>query len=117
MEKGAGRGRWIPTPPIRFPIPIPARLPCEPELMHPAARRILAACLFFSGAASLVMEVAWSRALSLILGNSHQAVATVVASMMTGLFLGSLLAARWLPRLRRLPRFYGLLEIGIGTYG
>lgn len=81
------------------------------------ARRVLAACLFFSGAASLVMEVAWSRTLSLILGNSHQAVATVVASMMTGLFLGSLLAARRLPEIRHLPRTYGLLEMGIGVYG
>jgi spermidine synthase len=82
-----------------------------------ATRRVLGACLFFSGAASLVMEVAWSRALSLVLGNSHQAVATVVASMMTGLFLGSLLAARFLQRIRHLPRAYGLLEIGIGLYG
>jgi len=81
------------------------------------ARRVLAGCLFFSGAASLVMEVAWSRALSLVLGNSHQAVATVVASMMTGLFLGSLFAARLLPRIRQLPKTYGMLEIGIGLYG
>src|SRR5262245_65648473 len=81
------------------------------------ARRVLAGCLFFSGAASLVMEVAWSRTLSLVLGNSHQAVATVVASMMTGLFLGSLFAARLLPRIRHLPKTYGSLEMGIGLYG
>ena len=85
--------------------------------MNPTARRVLAGCLFFSGAASLVMEVAWSRALSLVLGNSYQAVATVVASMMTGLFLGSLLASRLLPRVRHLPRAYGMLEMGIGLYG
>ncbi len=85
--------------------------------MTPTARRLLAACLFFSGASSLVMEVAWSRGLSLVLGNSHQAVATVVASMMTGLFLGSLLAARKVGSLRHLPRTYGLLEMGIGIYG
>ncbi|PYQ10438.1 MAG: hypothetical protein DMH00_11295, partial [Acidobacteria bacterium] len=85
--------------------------------LSPSARRILSGCLFFSGAASLVMEVAWSRALSLILGNSYQAVATVVASMMTGLFLGGLLAARLLPRIRRLPLVYGRLEMGIGLYG
>jgi len=85
--------------------------------VNPMARRVLAGCLFFSGAASLVMEVAWSRSLSLILGNSHQAVATVVASMMTGLFLGSLFAARLLPRIRHLPKTYGMLEMGIGLYG
>ena len=85
--------------------------------MSPSARRLLAACLFFSGASSLVMEVAWSRGLSLVLGNSHQAVATVVASMMTGLFLGSLLAAKKVGSLRHLPRTYGFLEMGIGLYG
>ena len=85
--------------------------------MNPAARRLLAACLFFSGASSLIMEVAWSRTLSLVLGNSHQAVATVVASMMTGLFLGSLLAAKKVGLLTHLPRAYGLLEMGIGAYG
>jgi spermidine synthase len=85
--------------------------------MNSAARRTLTACLFFSGAASLIMEVAWSRKLSLILGNSHQAVATVVAAMMTGLFLGSLLASRWLHRIPNLVLAYGKLEMGIGIYG
>jgi spermidine synthase len=84
--------------------------------MSPAGRRLLSLFLFLSGGASLILEVAWSRHLSLALGNSHQAVATVVASMMTGLFLGSLLAARALPRIRRLSRAYGLLEMGIGGY-
>ena len=60
-------------------------------------RRLLQPALFLSGASSLVVEVAWSRSLSLSLGNTHQAVATVIASMMAGLWAGSLLAARWLP--------------------
>jgi len=84
--------------------------------MTPALRRLLPTCLFFSGAAALVLEVAWSRALSLSLGNSHQAVATVVASMMTGLCLGSLTAARCLPRVKRPARSYGLVELGVGSY-
>src|SRR5262245_51184810 len=85
--------------------------------MSATARRVLTACLFFSGAASLIMEVDWSRKLSLILGNSHQAVATVVAAMMTGLFLGSLLASRRLHRISNLALGYGKLEMGIGIYG
>jgi len=84
--------------------------------MSLAGRRFLYLCLFLSGGASLVLEVAWSRNLSLALGNSHQAVATVVASMMTGLFLGSLTAARALRRIRHLPRAYGLVEMGVGAY-
>ena len=84
--------------------------------MSLAGRRFLYLCLFLSGGASLVLEVAWFRNLSLVLGNSHQAVATVVASMMTGLFLGSLTAARGLRRIRHLPRAYGLVEMAVGTY-
>ena len=60
--------------------------------MTPFLKRLLPVCLFLTGASALVLEVAWSRALSLSLGNSHQAVATVIGSMMTGLCLGSLLA-------------------------
>ncbi len=64
-----------------------------------------------------MLEVAWSRSLSLSLGNSSQAIATVVASMMMGLCLGSLAASRLLHR--RLPnpaRAYGAVEIGIGCF-
>ena len=80
-------------------------------------RRLLPLCLVVSGMSSLVLEVAWSRSLSLSLGNSHQAVATVVASMMAGLCLGSLLAARRLHRvIRNLARAYGWVEMGIGCF-
>jgi spermidine synthase len=84
--------------------------------MKPAGRRLLQLCLLVSGAAALILEIAWSRNLSLILGNSHQAVATVVASMMTGLCLGSVAASRALPRLRHLPRAYGTVEMAVGAY-
>ena len=84
--------------------------------MTGSLRRLLPGCLFLTGASALALEVAWSRTLSLSLGNSHQAVATVVASMMTGLCLGSLLASRALPRLSDLPRAYGLVEMGVGAY-
>jgi len=85
---------------------------------HPGVppARLLPICLFISGAGSLVLEIAWSRALSLSLGNSYQAVATVVASMMAGLCLGSLTAARFLPRLGDPARGYARVELGIGFY-
>jgi spermidine synthase len=54
--------------------------------------------------------------LSLSLGNSHQAVATVVGSMMAGLFLGSLAATRFLPRIKNLPSAYGVVEMAVGSY-
>jgi spermidine synthase len=92
-----------------------------PRPAPPGGRRpvglLLPVCLFCSGLSSLVLEVAWSRSLSLSLGNSHQAVATVVASMMAGLCLGSLVAARRLHRpIPNLVRAYGAVEMGIGGF-
>src|SRR5882672_3172133 len=106
----------MPAPARRRPSRAP-RPPAAPgEVLTPGFRRFLQGCLVVSGGSSLVLEVAWSRALSLSLGNTHQAVATVVASMMAGLCLGSLVAARLLPRVRRAARAYAAVEMGIGAY-
>lgn len=40
----------------------------------------------------------------------------MVGSMMTGLCLGSLLAARFLPKLKAVPRVYGQVEMAVGIY-
>jgi hypothetical protein len=47
------------------------------------------ACFFFSGAAGLIYQVAWGKALGLIFGHSVYAVATVLAVFMAGLAAGS----------------------------
>src|SRR5260221_2552258 len=46
-------------------------------------------CVFFSGAAGLIDQVVWSKALGLIFGHTAYAVATVLAVFMTGLASGS----------------------------
>ncbi len=76
-----------------------------------------ATCFLVSGAAGLLYEVAWSKQLSYLLGNSLHAVSTVVAAFLTGLALGALLLGSRLARLRRGPRNYALLEIGIALLG
>jgi len=63
-----------------------------------------------SGAAALAYQVVWVRALGLVLGNSLWAAVAVVAAYMGGMALGSGLAARVLPRVRRHLRLYGALE-------
>ncbi|HUK63152.1 MAG TPA: fused MFS/spermidine synthase, partial [Dongiaceae bacterium] len=72
---------------------------------------------FASGAAGLLYEVAWSKQLSYLLGNSLHAVATVVAAFLFGLAMG----ARFLgPRLGRRGsghRVYAALEIGVAVLG
>src|SRR6185295_15787296 len=49
----------------------------------------VAACFLVSGAAGLLYEIAWSKQLSYLLGNSLQAVATVAATFLGGLALGA----------------------------
>jgi spermidine synthase len=80
------------------------------------AGRVLAAAhvlFFLSGASALVYEVAWVRALSLVFGGSHLAVATVVSIFMLGLALGSVVAGRRLPKGADPLRLYGLAELGV----
>jgi len=51
--------------------------------------------LFFSGAAGLIYQVAWAKALGLVLGHTTDAVATVLAVFMAGLAAGSAYLGRW----------------------
>ncbi len=72
--------------------------------------------IFFSGAASLVYEVAWSRALSLIFGGSHLAVTTVLTVFMGGLAAGSALFGKRADAAARPLRLYGTLECGVAVF-
>ena len=70
--------------PPAMPAPFPRRL------FLPA----LLACFFLSGAAGLIDQVVWSKALGLVFGHTAYAVATVLAVFMGGLAAGSALFAR-----------------------
>ena len=72
---------------------------------------------FVSGASSLMLEVVWSKALGHIVGNTLQAITTVVASYMGGLALGAAWAGRSGLGHKRPVLAYGVLEIGIGLFG
>jgi spermidine synthase len=52
-------------------------------------------CFFLSGAAGLIYQVAWSKALGLIFGHTAYAIATVLAVFMAGLAAGSAFFGRW----------------------
>ena len=81
------------------------------------AQRALALCFFVSGATSLVLEVAWSKQLSYMLGNTLHAVSTVVAAFLLGLALGARLAGARLRGVAFPLRTYALLQLAIGTCG
>jgi len=70
--------------------------------------------LGISGAASMMYEVAWTRALALIVGSSTYAFSTMLVTFLTGLALGSYLFSRLAGRLRIDPFLFGGLQLGIG---
>lgn len=74
-------------------------------------------CFLVSGAAGLLYEIAWSKQLSYVLGNSLHAVATVVAAFLGGLALGARVLGTPLARRGDGPRVYAALEIGIALLG
>jgi spermidine synthase len=70
-----------------------------------------------SGCAALIYEVIWFHLLRLVIGASALSVGIVLASFMGGMFLGSLLCARYVPPEKNPIRVYAFLEIGIGAFG
>ena len=78
--------------------------------------KLISFCFILSGATGLIYEVLWARMLGLVFGATTLAVSTVLAAFMGGLALGSALAGRLAPRIRKPLSTYGLMEIGIAIY-
>jgi spermidine synthase len=70
-----------------------------------------------SGAAALIYEVTWTRALSLVLGSTMYALSTMLSTFMAGLALGAFLWGRCCDRQHNLLFLFGLCELGIGISG
>ncbi len=82
--------------------------------------------IFFtlSGATSLILQVVWVRRLIGVFGASSLAIATVLATFMAGLAIGSWLGGRWADRLVRSSArpptnnpffYYGVAEVVVGV--
>jgi len=80
-------------------------------------RRALLIAFFFSGAAALLYEVVWTRALSLVLGSTVYALSTMLSTFMAGLAIGAYIGGRVADRGKNLILYFGLLELGIGVFG
>ena len=71
---------------------------------------------FVSGATGLIYEVVWTRLLTLVMGNTHYSVTTVLTVFMAGLALGSFLGGRLIDIKGNPLIVYAVLEAGIGIY-
>jgi len=72
---------------------------------------------FASGAAALLFEVLWFRALGRVLGNTVWAGALVLTAFMLGIALGGMLAARWAERIRRPALAFSAAEVTVTLSG
>lgn len=80
--------------------------------------RLLILCGFgLSGAAALIYEVVWTRALSLSLGSTTYALSIMLASFMAGLALGAYLEGRFADKQKNPVATFAFLEIGIALFG
>src|ERR1044071_4856396 len=72
---------------------------------------------FCSGAAALLFEVLWFRALGRVVGNTVWAGALVLTAFMLGMALGGVLAARWSQRIRNPGRAFAAAEATVAVAG
>lgn len=101
--------------PVRAITAKPKDLPAgKPHSIEGEGRFSTVALAFgVSGLAALIYEVAWTRIISLLIGPSTYAFALMLGCFLTGLALGSAIAARWIDRLRDdAGKVMGLLLLG-----
>jgi spermidine synthase len=75
------------------------------------------ACFFLSGAAGLIYQVAWGKALGLIFGHTVYAIATVLTVFMAGLAAGSTYIGRWSERRSEPVALYAWIEFLVAATG
>lgn len=93
--------------------PLRSEAPLKPHTEKPADR--LALWLYgIAGGVALGYEVVWSQSIVQFMSTRTYAFAVVLATYLTGLFLGSLLLARRVDRLRDPWGVFGLLIAGAG---
>ncbi len=67
-----------------------------------------------SGFAALVYEIAWTRALALLIGSSVYAFSMILTAFVLGIALGSMVYARFVDRVRDPMRTLAVIQVAIG---
>jgi predicted membrane-bound spermidine synthase len=102
-----------------LPVPISACLGSEYcRAVNATSRLVILAIFFVSGAAALLYQVVWQRALFAIVGINFESVTIVVTAFMLGLGVGSLAGGALSRRLgSRVLLVFAAFEAGIGLFG
>jgi spermidine synthase len=79
-----------------------------------ASQRLILGLFFVSGISGLLYEVAWTRMLHLLFGDTVLAVSTVLVSFMAGLALGSFWSGRYVDQRTGVLGLYAVLEAALG---
>lgn len=96
-------------------LPIQPMLPALEDTPSAPAAALVAVGLAVAGAASMIYEVAWARALSLVLGSSTYAFTAMLAAFLLGLALGSALFSRIVGAYPVGLAVFGLLQLAAGA--
>jgi spermidine synthase len=70
-----------------------------------------------SGAVAMVYEVGWTRTLLMVIGSSTYAFTVMLTSFLVGIFLGSLICARFVDRVREPLAWFALLQFFVCLAG
>lgn len=81
-----------------------------------ATRQVAIACYAISGAAAMVYQVLWTRALAVVIGSSAYSFTLILLAFLSGLAGGSAVATRLIPRIERPVRALALVHaLTLGT--
>ncbi len=78
---------------------------------------VLYVCFLISGAAGLIYQIAWMKALTQVFGGTTHAITAVLCAFMAGLALGSWWLGRYAEKARCPLHVYGWVELGIALTG
>ncbi|MCH2169230.1 fused MFS/spermidine synthase [Myxococcota bacterium] len=106
-----GIAAWL----SRSSPPAQVRTRSRSDLKLPFPLVLLLPLIFISGITSFIYEVLWTRLLGHVLGGSVYAFATMLASFLTGIALGSALASRFATTRERARWGFAIAQLGIAA--
>lgn len=87
----------------------------DPAGEEGAERRWFLAFFALSGFVAIGYEIVWSKVFSIVMEGTLYGFSAVLSAYLFGIGAGSLAIARWVDRVRDLPRLFGLLHIAIAA--